>query len=125
MVCPRPLCDVQFPWFTYMEHFNTHDHVKIMKFNPKGKKGIFNIESSDKFFTKWKTLEVKPMELEFEDKIFLFLTFRDDVKEEWHFYVTLIGAQVTAAKYKFIICVSSQNNVSIKVRYLNTYVGTN
>ena len=89
------------------EHY---DHEMIAFGSTSQKKDQWEI--SGDFFTKWKKLKICPLELQLDGLSFMFLVFRDHDLMESYFYVTLIGTKDTAKKYKFIIGISSQNDVS-------------
>ena len=107
LACPRMDCQASFYYCDVRRHFKTHEHVIVI-----GPHFSQFVRLNDAFFTEWKKLKILPVELELDGDLLIFLSYRDHEKKEWHFYCTVIASKGKLTKYKFVICISSQNGVS-------------
>ena len=110
-VCPRFDCNKKLKVGELLDHFKSdHKHENMVR---RMKKGVREVTLDDAFFTHWPWLMIEPLNLEFDNKTFVFLSYRSDRYKIWYFYVKVIGSKSDAEKYQSIISLTSQNGVSI------------
>lgn len=111
ITCPRPDCEETFRYSDVKQHFFGHsDHTIIQIGSMTMKKDVLPIRRDQSFSRDG--LQVPPLELELNENVFLFMVYRDHARKLWYFYISFIGSKANSEKYKSIVAISSQNDVS-------------